>query len=108
VITQQSIDEITYSIEQIQSLFQDLVIGGLRTATQQRLESIQSMRDEFERIGAVHIAEQLTQLCEALNNDSPEMASILMRTQAQVRLLERILTVEIAESALTRALNTHG
>lgn len=107
MITQQNIDEITYTIEQIQSLFQDLVIGGLRTAAQDRLNTIQAVRDEFERIGAVHIAAQLTQLHEALTHDSPEVAAILMRAQARVRLLERTLTIEMAEGALTQALDAH-
>lgn len=105
MITQQNIDEIIYTIEQIQALFQDLIIGGLRTATQERLNSLKSMRDEFERIGAVHIADQLTQLYEALQNDSPQAASILMSAQARIRLLERILTIEMAENALTQALD---
>jgi len=105
VITQQNIDEIIYTIEHIQRLFQDLVIGGLRTATQDRLNAIQSMRDEFERVGAVHIAEHLAQLHQALSTDSPEAASILMRAQARVHLLERILTIEMVEGALAQALD---
>ncbi len=107
MITQQHIDEIIYTIEQIQTLFQELVIGGLRTATQERLNTIHAMQEEFERIGAVHIAEQLAQLHDAMRNDRPEAAAILMRTQARVRLLERILTIEIAESALTQIMTHH-
>lgn len=100
MITQQNIDEIIYTIEQVQALFQELVIGGLRTATQARLNTIRAMQEEFERNGAVHIAEQLGLLHDAVRNDSPEAAALLMRTQARVRLLERILTVEVAENAL--------
>lgn len=100
MITQQNIDEIVYIIEQIQTLFQELVIGGLRTASQERLNTIASLQEEFERIGAVHIAEQLSELHQALISDSPEAAAILMRTQARVRLLERILTIEIARTTL--------
>ena len=107
MITQQNIDEIIHTIEQVQALFQDLVIGGLRTATQERLNTIYAMQEEFERIGAVHIAEQLAQLHDAVRSDSPEAAAILMRTQARVRLLERILTIEIAESALTYLVDPH-
>ena len=99
-ITQENIEEVMQTVEQLQQLFQELTIGGLRTLGQERLAVVDAMHEEFSRIGAHHIAEHLAALANGIRHDSRETAGILMRTQSAVRLLERILTLRVAELQL--------
>ena len=95
-----SLEEITFTLEQVQQLFRDLIIGGLLIAGEDKIYTLRALHKEFSRIGAMHIAEHLQQLLLAIENNNPESAVLLMRAQASVQLFQRILNLQYATDAL--------
>lgn len=83
-------------LEQLQQLFRDLTVGGLLTSGSGPLNTLKILQQELAQIGALHLAEQLQQLLWAMEHQQREAAVWLMRTQASVRLFDRILTLEQA------------
>jgi hypothetical protein len=98
------VQEIISCIEELQHLFQDLIIGGLRTIGPERLPEVESLRDEFLSIGAGHIATHLSALADDIREDRCESAGTLMRAQAAVQMFERVLTLEVVKSQLVSSM----
>ena len=92
----QDFDEIVQTIDRLQIELEDLTVRGLRTAGTAHLASLQGLREEFERIGAGHLAGRIATVIEAIRNDDLGAAAALLRTQASLRVFERILTLEAA------------
>ena len=91
-----SVQEVAFTIEQVQQLFRDLTVGGLLTADTEKINTLRTLYEEFSKIGAPHIAENLKALLGAIEANSRESAVLLMRAQASIRLFDRILTLEHA------------
>ena len=92
--------EIQQIVEHLQSVLENLVTRGLRTAGPAERNALGTLGDEFTRIGAGHLAEQVLSLREAIENDAREAPERLLKTQASLRLFERILTLEVARASL--------
>ena len=58
------------------------------------------IREEFQRIGAEHLAGQIGALIAAIQNDDRAAAAALLRAQTSLRLFERVLTLEVAAAQL--------
>ena len=58
------------------------------------------MREEFERIGAAHLATRIATLVEAIEKDDRAAASALLRAQTSLRVFERLLTLQVAAGAV--------
>jgi len=95
-----TLDEITYTLGRLQSEIEDLAVGGLRAAGPDRLSVLEATREELSRIGALHLAGRLAALTGSIRNGDREAAAALMRTQASLRVFERLLTLETAGAAL--------
>jgi hypothetical protein len=93
-------DEIVQAIERLQGEFEDLTVRGLRSAGAEHLKPLMALREEFERIGAGHLAGRIGAAIDALRNGDPQAAAALMRAQASLRVFERILTLEAAAQTL--------
>jgi len=100
------IDEITATLIRLQGEFEDLGVRGLRSVGAERLVSLRGLRDEFDRIGAAHIAARIGSLADAIENDDRRSAEALLLAQSSLRLFERILTLETVGSQLAMSLNT--
>ena len=94
------IDEIVQAIERLQGEFEDLAVRGLRSAGTEHLKPLMALREEFERIGADHLAGRIAAVIDALRNGEPQAAAALMRAQASLRVFERVLTLEVAAEKL--------
>ena len=88
------LDEVTHTLRQLQAEFEDLAVGGLRAVGPDRLPVLDALREEFERIGAGHLAARLETLMRGIRAGKREAADALMRAQVSLRLFERILTLE--------------
>lgn len=95
------IHEILQTLERVQALLDDLVVRGLRTAAPEQIKSLDVMQEQFERMGAAHLAGKLKTVVEALRNEDPAGAKAVMTAQASLRLYERLLTLENATAALS-------
>src|SRR5579864_2095016 len=93
-------DEIVHTIKHLQGVLDDLCVRGLRSAGSRELSVLQTLQTEFERIEAHHLASRVGRLHEALTADSREAAAALLKTQASLRVFERILTLDVAQAAL--------
>jgi hypothetical protein len=101
------IDEIVQAVERLQGQFEDLGVRGLRAAGADQLRALTALREEFERIGAGHLAGRIAAVCDALRNGDSSAAAALLRAQASLRVFERVLTLEVARETL-RALVPAG
>ncbi len=95
--------EIAYTLGRLQAEIEDLAVGGLRAAGPERLQVLDAMRAEFDQVGATHLVARLDGLRAAIRDGDRGAAAELMRTQASLRVFERLLTLEFA-AARMRAL----
>jgi hypothetical protein len=98
------IDEIVQTIDRLQGEFEDLAVRGLRAAGPQDLATLRALREEFERIGADHLAGRIATVLSAMENNDRSAASALLRAQASLRVFERILTLQTVEPILANLL----
>jgi hypothetical protein len=95
--------EIVHTIERLQTSLEELAVRGLRSAGPQDLKALSSLREEFQRIGAEHLAGRIGVLSDAIRDDDRTAAASLLRAQASLRVFERILTLETAHDQFERA-----
>ena len=95
-------DEITYTLGRLQAEIEDLAVGGLRAAGPERLPALEATREDLARVGALHLAGRLSDLTSAIRADDRSAAAALMRTQASLRVFERLLTLETTAARLER------
>lgn len=100
------IAEIVQTIEHVRSAFEDLTVRGLRSAGPEHVATLSALRDEFERIGAGHLAGRIAAVVEALRGGEARAATALMRAQASLRVFERVLTLQVAGQTLSGLLES--
>ena len=93
-------EEIVQTIDRLQGAFEGLAVRGLRSAGPQDLAALRAVREEFERIGAGHLAGRIAAVVQAIENDDHSAARELLRAQASLRVFERVLTLEVAAGIL--------
>jgi hypothetical protein len=93
-------EEIVQTIDRLQGALADLAVRGLRSAGPQELATLRSTREEFERIGAGHLAGQIAEVITAIESDNRGAARALLHAQASLRVFERILTLEVVGHVL--------
>jgi hypothetical protein len=96
-------DEIVQTIERLAGAFEDLTMRGLRSAGPKDLAVLRAMREEFERIGAGHLAGRVGAVIDAIDRNDRSAAIALLEAQGSLRVFERILTLEIAAALLRNA-----
>ena len=92
--------EVMQVLEHLQGVFGDLAVRGLRSAASSQIATLRNLRMELERVGAAHLASHIAAVLTALENDDRSAAAALLRAQANVRVFERILTLEAAAATL--------
>jgi hypothetical protein len=102
------IAEVVDSLERLHSELQDLLVRGLRVCGPEHLSPLRSLQNELKRIGASHLAGRLTALIGAIETDDRQSASFLLRTQASLRVFERVLTLRVAADCLEEAFPASG
>jgi hypothetical protein len=95
-----AVEEVVQTIERLNGAFDDLCVRGLRAAAPRDIGALRSMREEFERIGASHLATRIAALIEAIEKDDRGAAGALLRAQASLRVFERLLTLQVAASGV--------
>jgi hypothetical protein len=104
--TMLEIAEIVQTIEHVQSSFEDLTVRGLRSAGPEQLATLSALREEFERIGAGHLAGRIASVVEVLRGGEAKAAAALLRAQASLRVFERVLTLQVAAQTLSALLES--
>jgi hypothetical protein len=92
--------EVQQVVDHLQGVLENLVTRGLASAESSDRKALATLRDEFVRIGASHLADRVGLLCDALESGDREGPVRLLKTQASLRLFERVLTLEVARTAL--------
>lgn len=97
-------EEVVLTLEQVGRELEELGVRGLRAVGSERLARLGQMREEFERIGAGHLAERMRVLEQAIASDDRQAATALMRAQTSLRLFERVLTRDVVADRLAEML----
>jgi hypothetical protein len=92
--------EIQQVVEHLQGVLENLITRGLRSAGLAERNALATLGEELTRIGAGHLAERVMDLRDALEKDDADGPSRLFKTQASLRLFERVLTLEVARGTL--------
>jgi hypothetical protein len=98
-------NEILQAVDRLAGVLADLVVRGLRSSGPAQLAPLEALREEFERVGAAHLAGRIAELLDAIRRDDRGAAAALLRAQTSLRLFERILSLEHA-AELLRALTS--
>src|SRR5579859_4373698 len=93
-------EEIAQTIDHLHGAFAALAVRGLRSAGPADLATLRATCEEFQRIGADHLAGRIGEVVSAIENDDRSAARALLRAQASLRVFERILTLEVAAQSL--------
>ena len=93
--------EILQTLEHVRTTLDDLCVRGLRSAGSESINTLATLEQEFERIGASHVASLLGQVLQSLRSGDDMGPKHVMRAQASVRLFERILTLSVVQDALS-------
>lgn len=96
----EELHEAVSTLDDVQALLDDLVVSGLRSVAPATLARLRAQQEEFGKIGAEHLSEQLGQLVVGLEADDREAAVSLVRLQTNLRLFERVLSLEAATASL--------
>lgn len=99
------IDEIADTIDRLRTEFEALAVRGIRAAGPENVALLKAAREEFERIGAEHLAGRIGDVVNALEQADRGAAAALLRAQTSLRLFDRVLTLDVAEMSLTALLN---
>jgi hypothetical protein len=100
--------EILHTIDHLHTVLADLIVRGLRSVAAAQLAQLESLREEFERIGADHLAGRIDELAQAVRDEEAGAAPALLRAQTSLNLFERILTLEHATELLQGLLVEEG
>jgi hypothetical protein len=92
--------EILQTVDRLHTILADLIVRGLRSVGPAQLVALDSLREEFERIGAGHLAGRIAELAQAVREEEPRAARALLQAQTSLNLFERILTLEHATELL--------
>ena len=90
------IAELRDALDRLHTLFEELLLRGLRAAGAKEITRLTNIRDEFLTAGAAHIADRLTTLLNAIESGERDAAAHSMRALTAVRLFDRMLTLEFA------------
>ena len=75
-------EEIVLTIKQLRREFEELGVPRTAQAGAQRVAKLGLIREEFQRIGAEHLAGQIGALIAAIQNDDRAAATTLLRAQS--------------------------
>ncbi|MCB9718834.1 MAG: hypothetical protein H6712_33625 [Myxococcales bacterium] len=103
VIDPDALDQVVRTLQRSRELLEQLVIRGVRTAGPAELDRLDALREELGRHGTTHLAGRLHALLVAMRNDDPAAAVALLRAQATLHVLERVLTMRVVEAELAGA-----
>lgn len=94
------IAELRDALDRLYAAMDDLIVRGVRAAGAQEVARLAALRDEFRTAGAEHLAEKLATLVGAIESGDRSAAAALMRAITTFRLFDRMLTLEVAQTAL--------
>ncbi|MEX0715008.1 MAG: hypothetical protein WD066_00395 [Planctomycetaceae bacterium] len=94
------IDEIADTLERLRAELEGLAVRGVRAAGPADLALLRAARDEFERIGAEHLAGRIARVVDAAAANDPAAAAALLDALVTLRLFDRVLTLDVAAQSL--------
>jgi hypothetical protein len=95
------IDEIADTVNRLRTELEALAVRGIRAARPEHLAMLKAAAEELDRIGAEHMAEQIGNVVNAIENDDRTAAAVLLQAQTSLRLFDRVLTLDVAEACLS-------
>jgi hypothetical protein len=95
-----AIEELIELIQRVSSEVEILCVRGVRHVDQARAQWLASTRDSFAAMGAEYLAGKMNRLIEAFENHSINGPAALLDLMTTLRVSERRLTLQLAETQL--------
>jgi hypothetical protein len=95
------VHEIQQVVEHLHGVFENLLTRGVRSAGTAERNALTTLGAELMRVGAPHLAGRVRALNAALESNSADAPSHLLKAQASLRLFERVMTLEVARECLS-------
>ena len=95
------IDVLRDALDRLHAAMDDLVVRGVRAAGAQDIARLTALQGEFRTAGAEHLAERVATLVATIQAGDRVAATALMRAVTTFRLFDRMLTLEVAQAALS-------
>lgn len=96
------LEEIVDTVDRLKAEFEAIAIRGIRASGGDDIALLKAAGEELERIGAAHLSQCVAELVAAIETSDASAAAALLRAQTSLRLFDRILTLDVAESSLAR------
>ncbi len=92
--------EVTEVLFALQQTLDELVVRGLQATGPDDLVRLTALGEEFGRVGAAYVADQVATLVRHVRGAEKGAARALLRTQTVLRVFERVLSIDAAILAL--------
>ncbi len=96
------IAEVGSAIAAARGQIETLFVRGLATASAADLKGLAQQADEWQQLGAVHVAARIAAFVQAANGNSPETARLLLTAYTSLAVLERVLSVDVAAATFAQ------
>jgi hypothetical protein len=90
------IAEVGVALAAARNQLEMLFVRGLATTTASDLKGLSQQAQDWERLGAVHVAARMNRLINAINGNSGNTPHMLMTTYTSLAVLERVLSGNVA------------
>ena len=101
-------DAIISIIQQLKTETETLGIRGISVPSEEQLRWFRHTRDRTAETGAGFLASKLTQLIDSLERGDKDAAGRLLDLLTSIRVFDRVLTLQTAETALLQTVEAAG
>ncbi|HPH67316.1 MAG TPA: hypothetical protein PLF40_16285 [Kofleriaceae bacterium] len=96
------IAEVGSAIAAARGQIETMFVRGLATASAADLKGLAQQAEEWQQLGAVHVAARISAFVQAANGNSPETARLLLTAYTSLAVLERVLSVDVAAATFAQ------
>jgi hypothetical protein len=97
-------EQVRVSLDRMRTLLESLTLRGLRACGDEELAQLDGYTEELEQSGVGHVAAAFAELAAQIRSNNRAAPRSLIVAHVSVRMLERLLTLEIANAAYAMAL----
>lgn len=94
-----SLEEVGQEADAVRSEIEQLYVRGLASSSAAERRKLASLAEEWDRIGAGHVASRLTAALRAAEADAREAPRALLSAYTSLAVFERVLSLEAAAEA---------
>jgi len=101
-------DSLISLVAQLRNETETLGVRGVRVASSEQVNWFRHTRDRLTEMGAEFLAQKLSRLIDSIDADDSLGAGRLLDLLTTIRVFDRVLTLQTAESALIHMGDSSG